>query len=129
MQPGHVQCSSQIGAALARSILTHACTAGAALIFVGAFYKHLGPQWSLLLGGWTYALYAGSLLNFNRTANGAIVIAAGAVLGLGAAFLWVAQCTIVVTCTTDRTRGRAIALFWVIFDLGCAIGSLTSFGP
>ncbi len=33
-----------------------------------------------------------------------------------------------VTYTTDRTRGRAIGLFWVIFCLGGAIGSLASFG-
>ncbi|EED18695.1 conserved hypothetical protein [Talaromyces stipitatus ATCC 10500] len=110
------------------NVATHACTAGAALIFVGVFYKYLGPRWSLLLGGWTYALYAGSLLNYNRTANGPFVIGAGAILGLGAAFFWVAQGTIMVTYTTDSTRGGAIALFWVIFNLGSAIGSLASFG-
>ncbi|OGM49411.1 UNC93-like protein [Aspergillus bombycis] len=110
------------------NVATHACTAGAALVLVGAFYKYLGPRLSLLIGGWTYALYAGSLLNFNRTSNGAFVIAAGAILGLGAAFFWVAQGTIMVTYTNDNTRGRAIALFWVIFNLGGAIGSLASFG-
>ncbi|GAB1192963.1 hypothetical protein APSETT444_002164 [Aspergillus pseudonomiae] len=73
------------------NVATHACTAGAALVLVGAFYKYLGPRLSLLIGGWTYALYAGSLLHFNRTSNGAFVIAAGAILGLGAAFFWVAQ--------------------------------------
>lgn len=122
--------SGQVNSTVAANsnVATHACTAGAALIFVGAFFKYLGPKWSLLLGGWTYALYAGALLNFNRTANGPFVIAAGAVLGLGAAFFWVAQGTIMVTYTTDSTRGRAIALFWVIFNLGGAIGSLASFG-
>ncbi|RMZ80828.1 hypothetical protein DV737_g2878, partial [Chaetothyriales sp. CBS 132003] len=110
------------------NVATHACTAGAALLLVGAFYKYLGPRLSLLLGGWTYALYAGSLLNYNRTANGSFVIAAGALLGIGAAFFWVAQGTIMVTYTTDATRGRAIGVFWVVFNLGGAIGSLASFG-
>lgn len=110
------------------NVATHAATAGAALLLVGAFYKYLGPRASLLIGGWTYALYAGSLLNFNRTGNGAFVIAAGALLGVGAAFFWVAQGTIMVTYTSDGTRGRAIGLFWVIFNLGGAIGSLTSLG-
>ena len=110
------------------NVATHACTAGAALVLVGAFYKYLGPRTSLILGGWTYALYAGSLLNFNKTGNGPFVIAAGALLGIGAAFFWVAQGTIMVTYTTDGTRGRAIGLFWVIFNLGGAIGSLASFG-
>ena len=110
------------------NVATHACTAGAALVLVGTFYKYLGPRTSLLLGGWTYALYAGSLLNFNKTGNGPFVIAAGALLGIGAAFFWVAQGTIMVTYTTDGTRGRAIGLFWVVFNLGGAIGSLASFG-
>lgn len=109
------------------NVATHAATAGAALLLVGAFYKYLGPRASLLLGGWTYALYAGSLLNFNRTQNGAFVIAAGALLGLGAAFFWVAQGTVMVTYANDGTRGRAIGVFWVIFNLGGAIGSLISF--
>ena len=110
------------------TVATHACTAGAALLIVGAFYKYLGPRSSLLIGGWTYALYAGSLLHFNRTANGPFVIAAGALLGIGAAFFWVAQGTIMVTYTDDSSRGRAIGLFWVIFNLGGAVGSLVSFG-
>ncbi|KAL3961106.1 hypothetical protein ACCO45_006223 [Purpureocillium lilacinum] len=91
------------------NVATHACTAGAALLLVGAFYKYLGPRLSLLLGGWTYALYAGSLLNFNRTHNGPFG-------------------TVMVTYTNDGTRGRAIGLFWVVFNLGGAIGSLISFG-
>jgi hypothetical protein len=109
------------------NVATHACTAGAALLIVGTLYKYIGPRFSLLLGGWTYALYAGSLLNFNRTGNGAFVIAAGALLGIGAAFFWVAQGTIMVTYSTDGTRGRAIGLFWVTFNLGGTIGSLISF--
>lgn len=122
--------SGQVNGTVAANsnVATHACTAGAALFIVGAFYRYLGPRISLLIGGWTYALYAGSLLNFNRTANGPFVIAAGALLGIGAAFFWVAQGTIMVTYTNDNTRGRAIGLFWVIFNLGGAIGSLASFG-
>ncbi|KAM3452388.1 hypothetical protein MY3296_004544 [Beauveria thailandica] len=110
------------------NVATHACTAGAALLLVGTLYRHLGPRVSLALGGWTYALYAGALLYFTRTGNGAFVVAAGALLGVGAAFFWVAQGTVMVTYTTDRTRGRAIGLFWVIFNLGGAVGSLASFG-
>lgn len=109
------------------NVATHACTAAAALLLVGMFYKYLGPRLSLLAGGWTYAFYAGSLLNFNRTANGAFVIAAGALLGVGAAFFWVAQGTVMVTYTDDNSRGRAIGLFWVVFNLGGTIGSLISF--
>jgi hypothetical protein len=88
------------------TVATHACTAGAALFIVGTFYKYLGPRLSLLIGDWTYALYAGALLNADRTKDGsAFVIAAGAILGLGAAFFWVAQGTIMVTYRNDRRAG------------------------
>lgn len=122
--------SGQVNSTVAANsnVATHAATAAAALPLVGAFYKYLGPRVSLLVGGWTYALYAGALLNYNRTGNGAFVIAAGALLGLGAAFFWVAQGTVMVTYTDDRTRGRAIGLFWVVFNLGGVVGSLASFG-
>lgn len=111
------------------TVATHACTAGAALLLAGSLYKYLGPRRSLLIGGWTYALYAGSLLNSDRTKDGGpFVIAAGALLGLGAAFFWVAQGTIMVTYTDDNTRGKAIGVFWVVFNLGATIGSLASFG-
>lgn len=40
-------------------------TAGSALFVAGPLFSRLGPRQSYLLGGWTYALYAGSLLCFN----------------------------------------------------------------
>lgn len=42
-----------------------ACTAGTALFVVGPIFDRVGPRVCLLLGGWTYALYSGSLLCFN----------------------------------------------------------------
>ncbi|KAL3465738.1 hypothetical protein BJX64DRAFT_296997 [Aspergillus heterothallicus] len=77
-------------------------TAATALFVVGPIFDYVGPRVCLLLGGWTYPLYAGSLLCFNKTGNGAFVIASGAIL--------------------------AIAAFWIIFNLGGGVGSLASFG-
>lgn len=94
------------------NVATHACTAAAALVLVGSFYKYMGPRWALIVGTWAYALYGGALLNFNRTKNGAFVIAAGALTGLGAAFFWVAQGTMMVTYCDDGSRGRSIGVFW-----------------
>ncbi|KAM0106497.1 hypothetical protein ACP6JB_007898 [Aspergillus fumigatus] len=62
------------------------------------------------------------------TANGAFVIAAGAILGVGASFLWVAQGAIMTTYVPESQKGRAIAAFWIIFNLGGGVGSLASFG-
>jgi hypothetical protein len=41
-------------------------TAATALFFVGPIFDRVGPRVCLLLGGWTYSLYSGSLLCFNR---------------------------------------------------------------
>ncbi|KAE8388703.1 hypothetical protein ETB97_011906 [Aspergillus alliaceus] len=102
--------------------------AATALFVVGPIFDRVGPRVCLLLGGWTYPLYSGSLLCFNATGNGAFVIAAGAILGIGASFLWVAQGAIMTTYVPESQKGRAIAVFWIIFNLGGGVGSLASFG-
>ncbi|KAJ5411026.1 uncharacterized protein N7487_005385 [Penicillium crustosum] len=110
------------------SVALLACTAGTALFIVGPIFDRVGPRVCLLLGGWTYALYSGSLLCFNATGNGGFVIALGAILGVGASFLWVAQGAIMTTYVPESQKGRAIAAFWIIFNLGGGVGSLASFG-
>ncbi|KAJ6008276.1 MFS general substrate transporter [Penicillium herquei] len=105
-----------------------AATAATALFVVGPIFNRVGPRVCLLLGGWAYPLYSGSLLCFNSTNNGAFVIASGAILGVGASFLWVAQGAIMTTYVPESQKGRAIAVFWVIFNLGGGVGSLASFG-
>ncbi|KAA8650972.1 hypothetical protein EYZ11_011070 [Aspergillus tanneri] len=102
-------------------------TAGTALFVVGPIFDRVGPRVCLLIGGWTYPLYSGSLLCFNATSNGAFVIAAGAILGVGASFLWVAQGAIMTTYIPESQKGRAIATFWIVFNLGGGVGSLASF--
>lgn len=103
-------------------------TAATALFIVGPIFSWIGPRWCFLVGGWTYALYSGSLLSFNHNANGGFVIGAGAILGVGASFLWIVQGAIMTTYVDESQKGRAIATFWVIFNLGGGIGSLASFG-
>lgn len=68
------------------------------------------------------------LPNTTATKNGAFVIASGAILGVGASFLWVAQGAIMTTYVPESQKGRAIAIFWIIFNLGGGVGSLASFG-
>ena len=103
-------------------------TAGTALFIVGPIFSAVGPRICFLVGGWTYALYSGSLLHFNHHANGAFVIAAGAILGVGASFIWIVQGAIMTTYVDESQKGRAIAVFWIVFNLGGGIGSLASFG-
>jgi len=104
-----------------------AATAASALTLVPPVFDMYGPRVCLLIGGWTYPLYSGSLLCYNHTGNAAFVIASGAILGVGASFLWVAQGAIMVSYPLPDQKGRAIALFWVVFNLGGGIGSFISF--
>jgi MFS family permease len=122
--------SGQVDPTVAANATVALLSTGAvtALFLVGPAYDLLGPRISLLCGGWTYALYSGSLLNFNHHQNAGFVIAAGALLGLGAAFLWIPQGVIMTTYVPENQKGRAIAVFWIIFNLGGGIGSLASFG-
>lgn len=103
-------------------------TAATALIIVGPIFSWVGPRICFLIGGWTYALYSGALLNYNHTHDAGFVIGAGAVLGIGASFLWIVQGAMMTTYVDESQKGRAIAVFWVIFNLGGGIGSLASFG-
>lgn len=123
---GSGQVNSTVAANATVALLS--CTAATALFIVGPIFSWIGPRACYLIGGWTYALYSGSLLNFNRTGNGSFVIASGALLGIGASFLWIVQGAIMTTYVEESQKGRAIAAFWIIFNLGGGIGSLASFG-
>ncbi|EZF34075.1 UNC93-like protein [Trichophyton mentagrophytes] len=122
--------SGQVDATVAANanVALLSATAATALFFVGPIFSVVGPRACWLVGGWTYALYSASLLNFNIRHNGAFVIAAGGILGVGASFLWVTQGAIMTTYVPESQKGRAIAAFWIIFNLGGMIGSLASFG-
>lgn len=102
-------------------------TAATALFLAGPIFSWVGPRICFLIGGWTYALYTGSLLHFNHYANGSFVIASGAILGIGASFIWIVHGSIMTTYVEESQKGRAIAVFWIIFNLGGGIGSLVSF--
>lgn len=59
--------SGQVDAGVAANanVALLSATAGTALFVVGPIFNRVGPRICLLLGGWTYPLYAGSLLCFN----------------------------------------------------------------
>ncbi|CAI5758418.1 unnamed protein product [Candida verbasci] len=92
--------------------------------FAGTICNSLGVRASLTFGGTGYAIYAGSLLSFNHNQNKGFVIFAGAFLGVCAAVLWAAQGQIVLSYPTEDNKGKAIMIFWVIFNLGAVIGSI-----
>ncbi|CAO3617281.1 unnamed protein product [Cunninghamella blakesleeana] len=72
----------------------------------------------------TYVLFTGSFLSD----SGAFTIAAGAILGIGAGFLWTAQAGIMMSYPREEEKGKAFSIFWMIFNLGATIGAAIPLG-
>lgn len=92
--------------------------------FAGTFVNRLGIKLTLSLGGLGYCLYISSFLSYNHNKNDPFVIFAGAVLGVCAGLLWAAQGAIMMSYPSEASKGKYIAAFWMIFNLGAVIGSL-----
>ncbi|KAG6331719.1 hypothetical protein ID866_7369 [Astraeus odoratus] len=97
--------------------------------FSGSINNKLGPPLTLFIGTIGYALFIGSFLtdNIHPTA-GPFVVAAGAILGICAAFLWTAQGSLMLSYPTEAEKGKYIAIFWAIFNLGGVVGAAVSLG-
>ncbi|KAF9947161.1 hypothetical protein BGZ72_010808 [Mortierella alpina] len=93
----------------------------------GAIHNKLGPKWTIFIGCSTYVLYAGSLLCYNHTQNGAFTIAAGGILGIGAGMLWTAQGAMMMAYPREKDKGKYIGYFWAIFNMGAVLGSAIAF--
>lgn len=98
--------------------------------FAGSINNTLGPRNTLMIGTVGYALFIGSFLadNIHPTTAGPFVVAAGAILGICAAFLWTAQGSLVLSYPTEAEKGKYIGVFWAIFNLGGVVGAAVSLG-
>lgn len=92
----------------------------------GTFTNRLGVKAALSFGGLGYAIYVASFLSFSHNHNYGFTIFAGAFLGVCAGLLWCAQGTIMMSYPPEQSKGKYIAWFWMIFNLGAVIGSLVS---
>lgn len=122
---GSGQLDPTVGANSSVALLSVGAATG--LLVGQPMYDLLGNK-CMFFGGWTYALYTGALLAYSHHVGGGFVIASGAILGLGATLLWVTQGAIMLSYPLANQKGRSIATFWVIFNLGGAIGSFISLG-
>ena len=93
--------------------------------FAGSFANRLGIKLTLSCGGLGYFLYVASYLSYNHNQNAGFVIFAGAFLGVCAGLLWTAQGAIMMSYPDEASKGRYISWFWMIFNLGAVIGSLS----
>lgn len=92
--------------------------------FYGAVCNWIGVDKTMSLGGIGYSVYAASFLCYNHTKNSGFVIFAGALLGACCNCLWAAEGAVMVSYPEEGSKGRYIAIFWVIFNLGAVIGSI-----
>ncbi|KAI8868773.1 MFS general substrate transporter [Ramicandelaber brevisporus] len=90
----------------------------------GGITNIVGPRLSIAASGLTYALYSGSYIHYNATGQQWLLILAGALLGAGAGILWSAQGMIMLSYPREHEKGRYIAIFWIMFNLGGVIGGL-----
>ncbi|ORX64054.1 MFS general substrate transporter [Basidiobolus meristosporus CBS 931.73] len=133
--PGMFNCINGMGAGgqMAGNTATNGnvalyCTFAVFGVFGGAFYNTFGIRLCLLFGGATYTIYAGSLLYMQKHRAEAFVITASAILGIGAGILWTAQGVIMMSYPPENEKGRSVAIFWVIFNLGGVMGAWIPFG-
>ncbi|KAG7090640.1 hypothetical protein E1B28_009742 [Marasmius oreades] len=104
-------------------------TFGVAAFFAGSINNVLGSKLTLLLGSFGYCIYIGSYLTLKLHPNASgFVIAAGTILGACAGMLWSAQGSLMLSYPTEKEKGRYIAVFWTIFNLGSVVGAAISFG-
>lgn len=97
--------------------------------FSGTVVNALGVRGSLAFGGLGYCVYVSSYLCYNHTHNFGYVVFSGVLLGCCAGILWSAQGTIMMSYPSEKSKGRYISWFWIIFNLGAVIGSVVSQEP
>ncbi|KZV84729.1 major facilitator superfamily transporter [Exidia glandulosa HHB12029] len=115
---GQIDATTQDNAA----VTLYSAFAGMAF-FGGSIVNKIGPRLAIFIGSTGYVLYIGSFLSYNINGNHGFVIGAGAILGLCAGILWTAQGVLMLAYSTEATKGRYIAMFWMIFNIGAVIGS------
>ncbi|KAA0045371.1 hypothetical protein IC582_016367 [Cucumis melo] len=96
-------------------------------IIGGGIYNILGPRLTLFAGCATYVLYAGSFLYYNHIKDQTFAIIAGAILGMGAGFLWAGEGAIMTSYPPTNRKGTYISIFWSIFNMGGVVGGLIPF--
>lgn len=96
--------------------------------FAGSIHNKLGSRLTLWLGSIGYTVYVASFLSYNFNKNEGFIIFAGALLGVCASLFWSAQGAIMMCYPTEAQKGRFIAIFWIVFNLGACVGSAVAMG-
>jgi hypothetical protein len=92
--------------------------------FAGTLTNVIGIKFALSFGGLGYCIYVASFLSYSHNQNYGFTVAAGAIRGVCAGVLWTAQGAIMMSYPPEKSKGRFISWFWMIFNLGAVIGCL-----
>lgn len=82
--------------------------------------RSLGPIKGMVFGGCTYIIFVASYVYMIAP----IVIACGALVGLGAAVLWCSQGLMITQCTNETNKATYSSYFWGIFNLAVIPGNV-----
>lgn len=80
------------------------------------------------IGTTGYALYVGSLWNYQVSGNRWFFILAAGILGFTASLFWAAQGAVMMSYPAEKDKGRAFSVFWAIFQMGTLIGASITLG-
>ncbi|CAO1620667.1 unnamed protein product [Parajaminaea phylloscopi] len=103
-------------------------TFAAVSFFAGSIHNKLGTRLTLWLGSLGYTVYIAAFLSYNFNRNQGFIVFSGALLGVCASLFWSAQGAAMLCYPTEAQKGRFIAIFWTIFNLGAVIGSAVAMG-
>ncbi|KIK52130.1 hypothetical protein GYMLUDRAFT_50081 [Collybiopsis luxurians FD-317 M1] len=131
MEPGLFNASNGLGGGgqldpttSANSNVAIYSTSAVAGFFAGSVNNKLGSKLTLQLGTIGYCLHIGSYLALNiHPKAGGFVVASGVIQGACSGLLWSAEGSLMLAYPTESEKGRFIAIFWTVFNLGGVVGS------
>jgi MFS family permease len=94
----------------------------------GSITNTIGIKFALSFGGLGYSIYVASFLSYSHNTNYGFTVFAGVFLGICAGLLWCAQGAIMMSYPPEKSKGKYISWFWMIFNLGAVIGGLIPLG-
>ncbi|CDH56700.1 mfs general substrate transporter [Lichtheimia corymbifera JMRC:FSU:9682] len=92
--------------------------------FAGSITNMVGVKTTLTVGSIGYALYASAFWIYDRQQVDSVVVAAGAILGCCAGIFWSAQGAVMMSYPEERHKGKYVAIFWTLFNMGGIVGSV-----
>ncbi|KAJ8661466.1 hypothetical protein O0I10_002732 [Lichtheimia ornata] len=96
--------------------------------FAGSVTNTLGVKFALTFGSVGYVIYSSSLWVYDAKQISGYVIAAGAILGCCAGIFWSAQGAIMMAYPEEKNKGKYVAIFWALFNIGGILGSVITLG-